>query len=230
MLFARVGAGATNGSVVVTTRLGTATSSTPCGRLPVPVDGALRRLKPTIDSVTPQRAKAREEAHAERDRVRRHHLGEGRQREPRAYAIPSDNLMYVMVPADAKAGLPRSWSRTTRARRRSCSRRSGKRPRSIAAKPASLARVREAGFALGAVLRSTSAVAGGSDSHFVLARGEAREPDEAFYLCDSRCPRRRLSSPWRLLAAARRRVRAGGGQAYGRRPGHGEAARSPSSP
>ena len=102
-LFARVGAGATNGSVSVSTRLGTATSSTPAVVYPCQSTAAATAA-PTIDSVSPQRAKSGKKLTL---------TGSGFVgtmsvkigTEALSYAIPSDNRMYVKVPSDAKAGL-----------------------------------------------------------------------------------------------------------------------------
>jgi hypothetical protein len=103
VLFARVGANATNGSVSVSTRLGTATSSTPAVVYPCQSTAAATE-PPKIDSVSPQRAKAGKKltlsgiGFVGTTSVK---IGT----ENLSYAIPSDNLMYAIVPADAKAGL-----------------------------------------------------------------------------------------------------------------------------
>ena len=103
VLFARVGAGATNGSVSVSTRLGTATSSTPAVVYPCQSTAAATEA-PKIDSVSPQRAKSGKKltlsgiGFVGTTSVK---IGT----ESLNYAIPSDNRMYVNVPADAKAGL-----------------------------------------------------------------------------------------------------------------------------
>ena len=103
VLFARVGAGATNGSVSVSTRLGTATSSTSAVVYPCQSTGAAEAA-PKIDSVTPQRAKSGKKLTLNGSGF----VGTTSVKigtEDIAYAIPSDNRMYVIVPADAKAGL-----------------------------------------------------------------------------------------------------------------------------
>ncbi len=102
-LFARVGAGATSGPVVVTTKAGTATAASSAIVFPCQSTGAAT-TKPTIDSVSPQRAKAGKLLRL---------VGSGFVGtksvtvggDTTAYAIPSDNRLYVRVPADAKAGL-----------------------------------------------------------------------------------------------------------------------------
>ena len=102
-LFARVGAGATSGPIVVTTKAGTATASPnaivwPCQSLGAAAAAA------KIDSVTPQRAKGGKKLTlAGIGFVGTSSVTVGGQ--AAAFAIPSDNLMYVRVPADAKAGL-----------------------------------------------------------------------------------------------------------------------------
>jgi len=103
VVFARVGAGATNGSVVVSTRLGTATASTPAVVYPCQSTAAATAA-PTIDSVSPQRAKGGKKLTLTGSGF----VGTTSVRigtDSPAYAIPSDNRMYVNVPADAKAGL-----------------------------------------------------------------------------------------------------------------------------
>jgi hypothetical protein len=102
-LFARTGAGATNGPVVVTTKAGTATSSTSAVVWPCQSVGAATAA-PTIDSVSPQRAKAGKKLTlAGNGFVGTSKVTVGG--ETAAYAIPSDNLLYVRVPSDTKAGL-----------------------------------------------------------------------------------------------------------------------------
>jgi hypothetical protein len=103
LLFARVGVGATSGPVVVTTKSGSATASTPAVVYPCQATGVAAE-KPTINLVKPQRA-----ASGKKLRL----FGSGFvgaksvtvNGTAAAYAIPSDNLMYVIVPAGAKAGL-----------------------------------------------------------------------------------------------------------------------------
>jgi hypothetical protein len=102
-IFARVGAGATSGTVVVTTKAGSATSSANAIVYPCQATGAAAS-KPTIDTVSPQRAKSGKKLRL---------LGSGFVGAQKVtvngaavtYAIPSDNLMYVIVPAGAKTGL-----------------------------------------------------------------------------------------------------------------------------
>jgi hypothetical protein len=103
VLFARVGAGAQNGSVSVSTRLGTATSATPAVVYPCQSTAAAE-AKPVVDSVSPQRAAGGKKltltgsGFVGTTSVK---IGTGTV----AYSIPSDNRMYVIVPTDAKAGL-----------------------------------------------------------------------------------------------------------------------------
>jgi len=102
-LCARVGAGATSGPVVVTTKAGTATATPNAVVWPCQSLGAATAA-PKIDSVTPQRAKAGKKLTlAGNGFVGTSSVTVGG--EKAAYAIPSDNSMYVRVPADAKAGL-----------------------------------------------------------------------------------------------------------------------------
>ena len=102
-LFARVGAGAQNGSVSVSTKLGTATSSTPAIVYPCQSTGT-SQTAPTIQSVSPQRAKTGKKltltgsGFVGTTSVK---IGTGTV----SYSIPSDNRMYVLVPSDVKAGL-----------------------------------------------------------------------------------------------------------------------------
>jgi len=104
VMYARVGTGATTGGVVVvTTRAGSATATMKVTVVPCQ-STATATVKPTIDSVTPQRAK-------EGKKLTLHgsgfvgttsvKVGTGSV----SYAIPSDGIMYVTVPADVKAGL-----------------------------------------------------------------------------------------------------------------------------
>ncbi len=102
-LFARVGAGATSGPVVVTTKAGSATASMNAIVWPCQSLGAAT-VAPKIDSVAPQRAKGGKKLTLSGvGFVGTTSVKVGS--ETAAYAIPSDNLMYVRVPADAKAGL-----------------------------------------------------------------------------------------------------------------------------
>lgn len=103
VLFARVGAGAQSGSVSVTTKLGTATAPTPAVVYPCQSTAAATAA-PVIQSVSPQRAKAGKKltltgsGFVGTTSVK---VGTGTV----SFAIPSDNRMYVLVPADVKAGL-----------------------------------------------------------------------------------------------------------------------------
>jgi IPT/TIG domain len=102
-LFARVGAGATNGTVSVTTKAGTATSATPAVVYPCQSTAAATEA-PKIDAVTPQRAKGGKKLTLSGiGFVGTSSVKIGSESMP--YAIPSDNLMYVTVPKDAKNGL-----------------------------------------------------------------------------------------------------------------------------
>jgi hypothetical protein len=102
-LYARVGAGATSGPVVVTTKAGTATATPNATVYPCQSTGAAT-ARPAIDSVTPQRAKSGKKLTLNGSGfVGTSSVTVGG--ETAAYAIPSDNLMYVRVPADTKAGL-----------------------------------------------------------------------------------------------------------------------------
>ena len=102
-LFARVGVGATSGPIVVTTKAGSATASPNAIVYPCQATGAAAE-KPTIVSVAPQRAKSGKKLKL---------IGSGFvgaqtvtvNGGAATYAIPSDNVMYVIVPAGAKAGL-----------------------------------------------------------------------------------------------------------------------------
>jgi hypothetical protein len=103
ILYARVGAGATSGPIVVTTKAGSATASPNAIVFPCQATG-VATLKPTIDLVAPQSAKGGKKLRL---------YGSGFvgatsvtvAGSAATYAIPSDNLMYVIVPASAKAGL-----------------------------------------------------------------------------------------------------------------------------
>jgi len=102
-LYARVGAGATSGSVVVTTKAGTAKASSDAIVVPCQSVGAAL-VKPTIDSVSPQRAKAGKKLKLDGNGF----VGTTAvtvNGEATAYAIPSDNIMYLRVPSDTKSGL-----------------------------------------------------------------------------------------------------------------------------
>jgi len=101
-LYARVGAGAQSGPIVVTTKAGSAKATPdaivwPCQATAAAVD------KPVIQAVIPQKAKPGKKLRL----LGVNFVGTTSVKvggEAAAYAIPSDNLMYVRVPADAKAG------------------------------------------------------------------------------------------------------------------------------
>jgi hypothetical protein len=101
-LYARVGAGATSGPVVVTTKAGTAKATPDAVVWPCQATAAAA-TKPAITSVTPLKAKGGK-------KVRLFGSGFVGTKSvtvggsATAYAIPSDNVMYVIVPASAKAG------------------------------------------------------------------------------------------------------------------------------
>jgi len=103
ILYARVGPGATDGNVTVTTKSGTATASLKANVVPCQ-SSATAATKPAIDQVKPQKAKAGK-------KLTLHGVGFVGMTSVKvggvtaSYAIPSDNLMYVTMPADAKAGL-----------------------------------------------------------------------------------------------------------------------------
>jgi hypothetical protein len=103
VLYARVGAGATDGSVSVTTRTGTATATMKANVVPCQSTGTAAG-KPKIDVVTPQQAKGGK-------KIRLYGSGFVGTTSVKvgglaaSYAIPSDGLMYVIMPADAKSGL-----------------------------------------------------------------------------------------------------------------------------
>ena len=102
-LFARTGAGATSGPVIVTTKAGTATATPNAIVWPCQATGAAADA-PKIDSVTPQRAKSGKKLTLNGTGfVGTTSVTVGGV--TAAYAIPSDLLMYVRVPAGAKAGL-----------------------------------------------------------------------------------------------------------------------------
>jgi IPT/TIG domain len=101
-LYARVGAGAQSGPIVVTTKAGTAKATPdaivwPCQSTAAAAD------KPVIQAVIPQKAKAGKKLRL----LGVNFVGTTSVKvggAAAAYAIPSDNLMYVRLPADAKAG------------------------------------------------------------------------------------------------------------------------------
>ena len=103
IMYARVGASAQSGPVVVTTAKGSVTASPNAVVVPCQSTGTAA-TKPVVDAVAPQRAKAGKKLTL---------IGTGFvgttgvtvDGEQAAYAIPSDGIMYVRVPADAKAGL-----------------------------------------------------------------------------------------------------------------------------
>ena len=94
--------GATSGSIVVTTKAGSAKATPDAIVWPCQATAAAAG-KPLIQAVIPQKAKPGKKLRL---------LGAGFVGtksvtvggEPAPYAIPSDNLMYVRIPADAKAG------------------------------------------------------------------------------------------------------------------------------
>jgi hypothetical protein len=101
-LYARVGPGATSGPVVVTTKAGSAKATPDAIVWPCQATAAAAG-KPVIQAVVPPKAKGGKKIRL---------LGSGFVGTTSvkvggvtaAYAIPSDNLMYVIVPSDAKAG------------------------------------------------------------------------------------------------------------------------------
>jgi hypothetical protein len=102
ILYARVGTGATNGSVVVTTKAGSATATMQAQVVPC-ASSATASVKPSIDSVAPTKAKGGK-------KLTLHGAGfvgmvsvtvGGT---PATFSIPSDNLMYVILPSGAKVG------------------------------------------------------------------------------------------------------------------------------
>jgi hypothetical protein len=101
-LYARVGPGAKTGPIVVTTRAGTATATPAAIVFPCQSTGTAA-VKPTIASAAPKKAKGGKKLRL---------TGSGFVGTTSVtvggikalYAIPSDNLMYVIVPADAKTG------------------------------------------------------------------------------------------------------------------------------
>jgi IPT/TIG domain len=103
VMYARLGVGATSGSLVVTTKAGSATATMKANVVPCQSTGTAA-VKPTIDSVTPQRAKGGK-------KLTLHGSGFVGTTSVKvgvlngSYAIPSDGLMYVTVPAATKAGL-----------------------------------------------------------------------------------------------------------------------------
>jgi hypothetical protein len=103
IMFARVGANASNGgSVTVTTRAGTATSNVPLIVYPCQSTGVAGE-KPTVDSLSPKSAKAGA-------KLTLNGMGYVGTKtvtvggEKANYSIPSDNLMYIRLPSDLKAG------------------------------------------------------------------------------------------------------------------------------
>jgi hypothetical protein len=101
-LYARVGAGAKNGPVTVTTKVGSVTSPVQAVVLPCQATGSAG-LKPTVQSVVPLKAKpGKKVALYGSGFVGTTSVTVGGVKT--AYAIPSDEIMYVIVPKDAKAG------------------------------------------------------------------------------------------------------------------------------
>jgi hypothetical protein len=102
ILYARLGAGATNGPVVVTTPAGSVTASPNALVVPCQSTGTASG-KPTISTVT-SKAKAGKKIRL---------LGTGFVGTTSVkvgglaatYAIPGDNIMYVIMPTDAKTGV-----------------------------------------------------------------------------------------------------------------------------
>ena len=102
-LYARVGTGATSGSVSVTTKLGTATSTTPAIVYPCQATG-VAPLAPVVLSVSPQRAKGGKKLTLNGTGfVGATSVTVGKV--TATYAIPSDNRMYVIVPTSVPDGL-----------------------------------------------------------------------------------------------------------------------------
>jgi hypothetical protein len=101
-IYARVGVGAKNGSVTVNTKAGSVTSPVQAIVLPCQATAAAG-IKPTIQTVVPLKAKPGKKVTLYGSGfVGASSVTVGG--EKTAYAIPSDNLMYVIVPKDAKAG------------------------------------------------------------------------------------------------------------------------------
>jgi len=103
IIFARVGAGVKDGgSVSVTTKAGTATSPTPLIVYPCQATAAAA-VKPQIDSLSPKSIKAGGKLTlngAGFVGLKSVTVGGNNVN----WAVPSDNLMYIRIPADAKAG------------------------------------------------------------------------------------------------------------------------------
>jgi len=103
IVYARVGPGAKSGPVSVTTPRGTATATLQANVVPCQSTGTAS-IKPTIDSVGPKKRKAGK-------KLTIHGSGFVGTTSVKVggvtatYAIPSDNLMYVLMPSDAKTGL-----------------------------------------------------------------------------------------------------------------------------
>ena len=101
-LYARVGPGATSGPIIVTTKAGTARATPDAIVVPCQSSGTATS-KPAVASVKPVKAKGGKKIRL---------IGSGFVGATSvtvggikaAYAIPSDNLMYVIVPKDAKTG------------------------------------------------------------------------------------------------------------------------------
>lgn len=102
-LYARVGAGTKSGSVVVTTKAGAVTASSSAIVLPCQASGTAA-TKPVIDAATPQQVKGGKKVKLQGSGF----VGTSGvtvNGAATAYAIPSDGVLYVIMPASAKAGL-----------------------------------------------------------------------------------------------------------------------------
>jgi len=101
-LYARVGPGATSGPIVVTTKAGTA-RATPDAQVVPCQSTATASSKPAVASVTPVKAKGGKKIKLSGSGfVGTSSVTVGGV--PATFSIPSDNLMYVIVPKAAKTG------------------------------------------------------------------------------------------------------------------------------
>ena len=101
-LYARVGSGATSGPIVVTTKAGTATA-TPNAIVVPCQSSATATTKPAVAGVKPVKAKGGKKITLSGSGfVGTTSVTVGGIKA--AYAIPSDNVMYIIVPKDAKTG------------------------------------------------------------------------------------------------------------------------------